>query len=122
MPTDPEEEVLVVDVVSDALEPGWEAARLREDSAVEVTLCVPSAVRLPAVVLFAVPSIQQDRRRNPCSAQRQPGSSKKEPKESYDVDVAVACGSEAEVDQLIRSLLELVLVDPAVPAVPRVET
>ena len=30
MPTDPEEEVLVVDVVSDALEPGWEAARLRE--------------------------------------------------------------------------------------------
>ena len=38
MPTDPEEEVLVVDVVSDALEPGWESARLREDCAVEVTL------------------------------------------------------------------------------------
>ena len=60
MPTDPEEEFLVVDVVSDALEPGWKPARLRKDCAVEVTLCVQGAVRLPAVVLFAVPLRQQD--------------------------------------------------------------
>ena len=119
MPTDPEEEFLVVDVVSDALEPGWESARLREDCAVEVTLCVQSAVRLPAVVLFAVPLRQQDGRRNPCPSAA--GSSKKETKKPYDVDMSVACGSEAEVDQLIRSLFELVLVDPAVPAIPRVE-
>ena len=65
MPTDPEEEVLVVDVVSDALEPGWESARLREDCAVEVTLCVQGAVRLPAVVLFAVPLRQQDGKTQP---------------------------------------------------------